>query len=150
MIKYITKPLEQLSEDTIFNKLYYLTNHGASTMRSLLDYYKINRVTKNFVAIIVKQNNKYIGWCLIEKESANAFMMFYIKPEKREKGIGRNLINRAKRYAKNKGIKTIFVAPWNDTSKAFFTSMNFRKDAPTQSLAAYAPAYSRFGWYINI
>ncbi len=150
MIKYITKPLNQLSDDTLFNKLYHLTNYGASTMRSLLDYYKINRTAKNFIAIIVKQNNKYIGWCLIEKESSDAFMMFYIKPEKREKGIGRNLINRAIRYVKNKKMKTVFVAPWNDTSKAFFTSMNFDKNAPLPKISAYAPAYTSFNWYINI
>jgi GNAT superfamily N-acetyltransferase len=155
MIKYITKPLEQLSDDTIFNKLYYLTNHGSSTMRSLLDLYKINkniiRFNKKFTAIIVKQNGKYIGWCLIEKERTNAFMMFYIKPEKREKGIGKNLINRAKRYTKSKGVKTIFVAPWSNTSRAFFTSMNFcKKNIHANCIYAYSSAYSSFSWHMNI
>jgi N-acetylglutamate synthase-like GNAT family acetyltransferase len=151
MIKYITKPLDQLSDDTIFNKLYYLTNHGASTMRSLLDHYKVTRTVKNFTVIIVKQNNRYIGWCLIEKEKTDAFMMFYIKPDKREKGIGRNLINRAKRYVKNKGVKIIFVAPWNDTSKAFFVSMSFKRYPPLlPAICAYSPAYSSFNWHINI
>jgi len=107
MIKYITKPLHQLSDDTVFNKLYYLTNYGASVMRSLLDQYKKNKASKRFIAIIVKQNNKYIGWCLIEKGKTNAFMSFYVKPEKREKGIGRNLINKAKRHAKNNICSTV-------------------------------------------
>lgn len=80
--------------------------------------------SKCWSAVIAKDEGRFVGWVLVRSSISQPYLMCYVKPSFRRKGIGSELIKRARRYLKNvKKSKEISVFPHDFKSSKFFNKI---------------------------
>jgi len=102
------------------NELPKLTNGSVNSQM----LYKLRTIKEDEVAVIIKRNNKYIGWSLTYgMNSGKPKSMFYIREEYRMSGLGRELFEKTEQMLRRRGYKAMYVSPWDPRSQTFFTNM---------------------------
>ena len=125
-LSFITRPLDQFTEETIDEKLWPLANSGSSHLHHMLDERKAGRCDARYVTVVARDNkNKYIAWTLMVIDDTQVDLMFYVDKRWRRKGIGTEMMNRSFKYLKKQNIKCVYVAPWDIKSKRFFRTFSF-------------------------
>ncbi len=71
----------------------------------------------NTPTYIATYKNKPIGWAILAQRYHYDWLMVYVKPEYRRKGIGGALASEVKRHKKR---ANFYCAKWNHTAAAFF------------------------------
>lgn len=125
-IKCFAYQFDRLSKHTKLDVLAKLTNPGSSGMRStIFSRLKVKDPSPHLIAYIAKDENKIIGWLLlnIQKESAN--IQVFVEKSYRRQGIGGRLIKMAKKRCKYQGVDKVTAFPWNRGGEKFFKAIGF-------------------------
>jgi len=88
----------------------------------------LNNIKKEYEKFfVVEENGKIIGTLGIKNEGDARISRMYVKKEKREKGIGKKLMEKAIKYCK-KNFKRIFLTTYAQMdSKRFYEKIGFRE-----------------------
>jgi GNAT superfamily N-acetyltransferase len=115
-----------LSKATI-RELSALTLEGVSMMRSSLQD-ALQGSNDAYIAITarVRGSRGIVGWALVAIRFHHAWVMVFVDDEHRMKGIGRSLLERAKRtVARRSRLSHLESRPWNSRSRDFFKHCGF-------------------------
>lgn len=94
----------------LIRTLFSLTLRGYSHMR-LIMHTTNNLFAKDCVVVLAKQDNKIIGWSLIQDNYAH----FYVARAFRRRGVGTMLYNKAKKVCEQ-----LHCSAWDNASSQFF------------------------------
>ena len=76
------------------------------------------------VVVIIKKDGRYAGWSITYGlGSGKPKSMFYVHCIYRGSGLGRQLFERTEKMLRGRGYKVMYVAPWDASSRAFFSRM---------------------------
>lgn len=121
-LSFVTRPMDKLSKNSI-DQLRLLTKQKNSSMRRYLLEYEEDPLLRDLAVMIVKDNNHYVGWSLMDLVSGHiAEVQLFVHSDYRRLGVGKKLFNRSLKYLRTKHIDEIRVFPWNARSEKFFKS----------------------------
>lgn len=148
-MKYSACRFDDLSP-AVLRHLYGLTNSGergdvrdsglspGSLFRSQLDDRLMGESFPNTHVVLARDRFRYTGWAMVTRHDLDpdtgrklvvpaAQVGFYVHPDYRRQGVGRQLLQEAQKVARKNGIGRLLANPWNKSSHAFFLSCGFEE-----------------------
>ena len=152
-MRFVTAPFNDLDTATL-QALLPLTNcatrgdtrdgstrSGSSFRRYLQDRLRGFPLQDDSWAIVAYDNDVPAAWCVVaglaeDPDSGDPVEVptmsvgFYVARSHRRRGLGREVLQVARAFAREKGARQLVASPWNKASNAFFASMGFVEAKP--------------------
>lgn len=146
-MKFSSHSFDDLTPRTL-KALYHLTNApergdvrdsgfaAGSLFRNQLDERLMGESFPNTTVVLAKHHFRLAGWSMLTRHDLDpdtgrkllvpsAQVGFYVHPDFRRQGLGKQLLQEAQVTARKLGIGRLLANPWNKSSHSFFHSCGF-------------------------